>query len=450
MFKNSTFSFYNHLNFKSNDMQAINRKQLFTGSCLALLVTSLSFGIRAGIMGRLGVQFGLDKTELATITATAFWGFPLAVILGGIVVDIIGMKRLLVYAFIFHLAGIVLTIFAGSFSNPFWALFISTLLIGIANGTVEAACNPLVTALFPENKTTKLNHFHLWFPGGIVIGSLLVLAFDDVFGKGDWVWQLEVAMMIIPTLIYGLIFSRQKFPSTERVSSGISSGDMYKSLAKPLFIFMIICMFGTAITELYTTQWVEVLLKNVTENSILILTTTTGIMVIGRAFAGPVVHRLAPQGVLLASSIIAAIGLYLLGNSSGNMIFVGAFIFGIGVCYFWPTMIGFVAENLPSTGAVGINLMGGAGMFAVSLYMMVMGGVYDNLIASKLPAGADIKLYNSPDATAEMRAALSEANKAAGPEVINTTLVIPIILIVAFAGLYFYMRGRKKPLLQAT
>ncbi|HEY2720566.1 MAG TPA: MFS transporter, partial [Chitinophagaceae bacterium] len=76
-------------------MQAVNRKQLFFASCLALLVTSLSFGIRAGILGRLGVQFGLDKSELGTITATAFWGFPLAVIIGGMVVDAIGMKTLL-------------------------------------------------------------------------------------------------------------------------------------------------------------------------------------------------------------------------------------------------------------------------------------------------------------------------------------------------------------------
>src|SRR6266699_3174335 len=133
-------------------MQAINRRQLFIASCLALLVTSLSFGIRAGILARLGTQFVLNKAELGTITATAFWGFPLAVVIGGMIVDIIGMKKLLMLAFVFHVAGIALTIFAGSFSNPFWSLFISTLLIGIANGTVEAACNPLVTALFPNNK----------------------------------------------------------------------------------------------------------------------------------------------------------------------------------------------------------------------------------------------------------------------------------------------------------
>ncbi len=426
-------------------MQAVNKNKLFVASCLALLVTSLSFGIRAGILGRLGVEFGLDKAELGTIAATAFWGFPLAVIIGGMVVDIIGMKRLLVWAFVFHLAGILLTIFAGSFSNPFWSLFISTLLIGIANGTVEAACNPLVTSLYPDNKTTKLNHFHLWFPGGIFIGTLIVYFFD----KAAIGWQVQVSMMIIPTLIYGLLFSREQFPVTERVSSGVSTSEMYRALLTPLFWFMIICMFGTAITELFTGQWIELLLKNVTQNSILILTITTGVMVIGRGLAGPVVHRLSPQGVLLASSILAALGLYMLGNNTGNMIFVGALVFGIGVCYFWPTMLGFVSENLPKTGAVGINLMGGAGMFAVSLYTMVMGGVYDRHIVKQLPSGADLKLYNSPEATVEMKTALAEANKAAGPAIINTTLIIPLILIIAFAGLYIYMRNKKKPVLQS-
>src|SRR4030095_3711887 len=163
--------------------------------------------------------------------------------------------------------------------------------------------------------------------------------------------------------------------------------------ANPLFIFMIICMFGTAITELFTGQWIDLLLRNVSENALLILTVTTGVMVIGRAFAGPVVHKLSPQGVLLGSAILATLGLYMLGHTSGNMLFVGALVFGVGVCYFWPTMLGFVSENLPNTGAVGINLMGGAGMFAVSLYMMFMGGVYDNKILKHLPAGADIKLY---------------------------------------------------------
>jgi MFS family permease len=427
-------------------MKAINRNQLFTAACLSLLVTSLSFGIRAGILNRLGVQFNLNAAELGTIAATAFWGFPLAVIIGGFLVDIIGMKRLLVIAFLLHILGIVLTIFSGGFTS----LFISTLCIGLANGTVEAACNPLVTALFPDNKTTKLNHFHLWFPGGIVIGTLIVYFIDKINLSGVNMWQIEVGLMLIPTLIYGYLFSKLSFPVTERVSAGVSTGEMYRALLNPLFIFMIILMFGTAITELFTGQWIDVLLRNVSDNAILLLTIETGVMVIGRGFAGPIVHRFSPSGVLVISAILSAIGLYMLGHTTGNMLFAGAIIFGMGVCYFWPTMLGFVAENLPKTGAVGLNLMGGAGMFAVSIYMMFMGGYYDRLIAGRLPAGAEMSTYANAAAGSNEANILNEAKKAAGPEIINATLLIPVALTIAFVILNLYMRNRKKPVLQAV
>lgn len=424
----------------------IQKKQLFIASCMALLVTSLSFGIRAGVLGTMGTKFNLDAGQLATIAATAFWGFPLAVIIGGIVVDIIGMKKLLVAAFVFHLVGIILTITA----TGYWSLFISTLCIGIANGTVEAACNPLVATLYPENKTTKLNHFHLWFPGGIVIGTLLVYGLNNLLGDAYWVSQLEIGLMILPTILYGFLFSKLELPVTERVSSGVSSSEMYKALLNPLFVLMIILMFGTSITELFTGQWIDVLLKNVTDNAILLLTIETGVMVLGRAFAGPVVHKFSPTGVLLMSSVFAALGLYMLGHSTGNMLFVGALVFGIGVCYFWPTMLGFVSENLPKTGAVGMNLMGGAGMFAVSVYMIFMGGYYDRLLVDKLPDGANLQAYGATNATPQMLTALSDAKKAAGPEIINVTLIIPIILAVVFTGLFLYMRSIKTTTSLAT
>jgi len=268
----------------------------------------------------------------------------------------------------------------------------------------------------------------------------LLVYFLDKVGIG---WQVQVGLMIIPTLIYGFLFSKLSFPVTERVASGVSTADMYKAVASPLFIVMIILMFGTAITELFTGQWIDVLLKNVSDNAILLLTLETGVMVVGRGFAGPVVHKFSPTGVLLISSILAAVGLYLLGHSSGNMLFVGAIVFGMGVCYFWPTMLGFVSENLPKTGAVGMNLMGGAGMFAVSVYTIFMGGHYNDLIAGKLPAGADMKLYNDAPAGSELANVLNEAKKAAGPEILNTTLLIPLVLIIAFVILLFYMRGKK-------
>jgi MFS family permease len=150
------------------------------------------------------------------------------------------------------------------------------------------------------------------------------------------------------------------------------------------------------------------------------------------------------------SAVFSAIGLYILGHTSGNMLFVGAIVFGIGVCYFWPTMLGFVAENLPKTGAVGLNLMGGAGMFAVSIYMMFMGGYYDRLVAGKLPAGAEMGAYANAAAGSEMATAFNEAKKGAGPEIINVTMIIPIILIVAFIILNVYMRNRNKATLHKT
>jgi MFS family permease len=400
-------------------MENINRTQLFRAACLSLLVTSLSFGIRAGTLNDFGSVFGLDKTQLAAITATAFYGFPIAVVVGGFVVDIIGMKRLLVLAFLFHLAGIILTVFA----TGYWTLYISTLLIGIANGTVEAACNPLVTSLYTDNKTTKLNHFHLWFPGGIVIGSLLVFGINAMHFNWDLrtSLQIKVGLMLIPTLIYGYLFSKLHFPVTERVSSGISTAGMYKALLNPLFIFMFICMFGTAITELFTGQWIDVLLKNVTDNAILLLTLETGVMVLGRGLAKPVLKRFPPQVVLLMSAILASIGIYMLSTVSGPALYAAAIIFGMGVCYFWPTMLGFVNQNMPNTGAIGLNLMGGAGMFAVSLYMIVMGAHYDNILKQ---ANGD--------------------NTIAGREILQTTLVIPLVLIVAFGGLVLYMRAKNK------
>lgn len=400
-------------------MQSINRVQLFRASCLSLLVTSLSFGIRAGTLNDFGSVFNLDKAQLASITATAFYGFPIAVIIGGFIVDIIGMKRLLVMAFIFHLLGILLTVFA----TGFWSLYVSTLLIGIANGTVEAACNPLVTTLYSEEKTTKLSHFHLWFPGGIVIGTLLVFAINAMHINWDLhtAIQVKVGLMLIPTAIYGYLFSKLDFPVTERVASGVSTGEMYRALLNPLFLFMLICMFGTGITELFTGQWIDVLLKKVNDNALLLLTLETGVMVVGRAFARPVLKLFSPQVVLLISTVLAGLGLFLFTVLTTNAIFFAAIIFGMGVCFFWPTMLGFVNTNLPKTGAIGLNLMGGAGMFAVSVYTIFMGTYYDNIVKA---ANGD--------------------NTLAGTKVLQATLVIPIILVVAFGGLVIYMRSKNK------
>jgi MFS family permease len=427
--------------------KTIHPHKLFVASCLALLVTSLSFGIRAGTMNSLMVQFHLDAKQMGLIAGTAFWGFPLAIIIGGMIVDIVGMKRLLLLAFILHLAGIIFTVF----STGFFSLYISTLFIGVANGTVEAACNPLVTSIYPNNKTTKLNHFHFWFPAGIVIGTLVSFGFEKVALN----WQWQVATMLIPTFIYGYMFFKLDFPVTERVSSGYTTKEMYKAVLSPLFIFLFICMLGTAITELFTNQWVGVLLQNVTSSAILVLALVAAVQAAARSVAGPVVHRISPSGLLLFSAIVSTIGIYMLGTTSGGMLFLAAIVFGIGVAYFWPTMLGFVSENIPKSGALGINLLGGAGMFAVSIYMFFMGGYYDSLIAAVLPAGANIDTYRSAAPGTPEAAAYAHAQLVSGPQVIMATNIIPLVLVGAFLFLFFYMRSKKKkaasmPVVEAT
>ncbi len=402
---------------------SINRTKLFNASCMALVVTSMTFAIRAGMVEPLGKQFNLSDTELAQIVGMAFFGFPVATTLGGFLVDALGMKRFMMLAFGAHLLGLLMTIFAGGY----WTLMISTFLVGFANGTVEAVCNPLIASMYPDNKTTMLNKFHVWFPGGIVIGSLLSAAMT---GMGlDWHYQ--VAMILIPTLIYAYLFFGEEFPETERVTSGVSTSDMFAACASPLFIFMMACMFLTANTELTTTQWVGKLLGNVGADPLLILALVTGLMAVGRYFGGPLIHRLNPTGVLLMSAILSVLGIFWLKQATGGAVYAAAIVFALGVCYFWPTMLGYVSESMPKTGALGLSLMGGAGMFGNWAYQtFFIGPKLDQYKAAESAKGVtDTNLIDL----------------AAGQQVLGDIGLLPIILVVAFAGLYFYMK-KEKPL----
>jgi len=203
-------------------------------------------------------------------------------------------------------------------------------------------------------------------------------------------------------------------------------------------------MLGTAVTELFTNQWVGVLLQNVTGSAILVLALVVTVQAFCRSVAAPVVRRTSPAGLLLISAVISTVGLYLLSTLTGGAIFIAAIIFGIGVAYFWPTMLGFVSENIPASGALGINLLGGAGSFAVSIYMFFMGGYYDQLITAALPAGANMDVYRSAASGTPEAAAYMQAQLTAGPQVIRVTNIIPLILIFAFLFLYIYMRSGKK------
>lgn len=420
----------------------INRERLFLASCIALVTTAMTFAIRAALIDPLGVQFGLDNTEIGLVVSTAFWGFTLAMIFGGALADMIGLKNLLVLAFVGHLSGILLTIFAWDF----WSLFISTLLVGIGNGMVEAACNPLVATMYPDQKTKMLNRFHVWFPGGIVIGGLVAFGMDQL----ELNWQWKMASMLIPLAIYGFMFVQEILPQTERKAAGISTQAMYKAAGSPLFIFMVLCMLFTAATELGTNQWIVELLGSVGVPAILLLVFINGIMAIGRGFAGPIVHRLSPPGMLLFSAIFSAIGLYALSQAEGYVAFAAAAVFAIGICYFWPTMLGFVAEYIPKSGALGLSIMGGAGMLSVAFVIPYMGNLYDAQTLAYLAEGADLEALKAAEEGSAAAVELAQAQLAGGRETLKAITLMPIGLIVAFAGLFLYMRNRKPEVLSES
>lgn len=385
-------------------MENINKNRLFLASCLALIVTAMTFAIRVRLETVFGPEgIGLSLEDLGYAFAPAFFGFTIAMIIGGPLVDLLGIKKIVWIAFITHAIGIVLTLTASSMTS----LFIATLFVGIGNGMVEAALNPMIASMYSDSKTKMLNRFHVWFPGGIVIGALVGWLTMDVMGLS---WQVMVCTLFIPLIAYGIMFLGQKIPVTERVQMGVSNKKMFNSVLNPLFLFMVACMFLTAASELGTTQRIESLLKESVSSPLLVLAFINGIMALGRLFAGQVVHKLKPSGMLLYSAIFTFIGLWLLTITSGGMIFVAAAVFAVGVTFFWPTMLGFVAEYLPETGALGLSIMGGAGMFSVSLVLPFMGRLMDGA------SGAG--------------------------EALRTMSILPAILIVAFLGLNMYMKKR--------
>ena len=343
----------------------MNRDRLFLGSCFSLISTSVTFAVIGAIMGPLKGQFALSNEEVGYIGGAALWGFTISIFVLGPLVDVLGMKNLMRLAMLSHFAGAIIMI-AATGNAAFWMLFSGALILAIGNGTVEAVCNPLIATMYPDQKTKKLNQFHVWFPGGILIGGVSCFLLDKA-GITDW--RIKVALIMIPTVVYGLLFMAQKFPATERVQSGLSFGGMvYGALARPLFIILLLCMCITASLELGPGRWVPAVLEAGGLAGILVLAYINGLMAILRFFAGPVVHRLSPTGILVTSAVLAGIGLYWFSFAeSAAMAFASATLFAVGVCYFWPTMLGVVSERVPKSGALGLALMGGTGMLMVGL-----------------------------------------------------------------------------------
>lgn len=353
---------------------SVDRQRLFIGSCVALIATAVAFATVGDILLQLKREFILTNEEVGWIGGAALWGFAVSQLIFAPLCDTLGMRFLLRMAFVAHLLGVVVMIVAGGF----WALFFGALIIALGNGLVEAACNPLVATLYPEDKTVKLNRFHVWFPGGIVLGGLAAYLLSQ-FGVGAW--EVKVGLILIPTVAYAFLMLNKTFPPTENVQAGVSAGEMFKvTFTSPFFLLLLFCMMITASTELGPNRWIPAVLQAGGIPGILVLVWISGLMAVLRYYAGPVVHRLSPTGILFASAILSSIGLLWLSYAETIvMAFISATVFAVGVCYFWPTMLGVANERVPKSGALGLGLLGAMGMAIVGLVTSpVMGDIADD------------------------------------------------------------------------
>ena len=501
----------------------VNR--LFLACFASMFATSFAFIVRALVITDWGNQFGLSEAQKGAIfPGAALFPFAITIVLFSLFIDKIGYGKTMVFAFVGHIVGTGVTMLAATTDDgntAYQFLYFGTFITALANGAVEAVINPVTATLYPRHKTHYLNILHAGWPGGLVLAGILGIF---MVGRVHWVWV--IGLVLIPTVIYGIMLLGQKFPVQERVAAGVSYADMmrefgaagafllayflmmaaltvvsvflpadalnsagwiqtnnwlpfifalviagaffavYKSFGRPMFVFLLLVMILLATTELGTDGWITDLLKPVFgANAGWILVYTSFIMFVMRFFAGPIVHRINPLGLLCVCAAIAVVGLYWIGSAGGNgwMIFLAASLYGVGKSFFWPTTLGVVSEQFPRGGALTLNAMGGMGMIAVGvLGGDVLGTLVDYRVDRRLEQNPAIHaVVAKPEATTKYGmkyhdlnqaalAALPEAQKAEVEalrgDTKQTTLrivaILPAIMFVCYLSLIFYFISR--------
>jgi len=422
----------------------LDRARLFLIGNLSIFMIGLGFAVRANIAPNLQADI-YDHIDLARSAAMlgealgiTFTGFALTLLFGSALVDLIGMKRMLLLSALGYVLGAVLIIMAALLPVDGLAanLVLSGLLLtGLGWGAVEAASNPMIAALYPDEKTSRLNILHAWWPAGIVVGGLLGVLFSYLHIP----WQLNLFILIIPALVMAWLVSRASFPETERVAAGVGYGDMFKELLRqPLFWLFWLCMWGTAAAELAPGQWVNLALSRIVGmQGILLLVYVSALMFVMRHFAGPLAKRLSAVGLLWLSSLLAAVGLYLLSIAeSPAAAFGAATVWGMGVCYMWPTMLATVSERFPKGGALMLGLMGFAGGMAIQFLLPKMGAIFDQ---AKLEAAGSVEVLAGLSG-----AELDEVLRYASVESFQSVAVVPLLLIPVFTVIWLRDRTVKR------
>ncbi len=489
----------------------INR--LFIACIVSLVATSFGFIVRAILLNEWGVLFNLTETQKGAILGAGLFPFALSIILFSLIIDKVGYGRIMVVAWSLHVVSAVITMSATSFVY----LYIGTFLFALANGAVEAVINPATATMFPRNKTHYLNILHAGWPGGLVLGGILAISMSGL--EGENVWRYKIGLFLIPTLIYGLMLLGQKWPVQERVAARVSYLEMVqefgwgsclivaffvakaldevtrnifdfalptlligvltivptliliytvKSFGRPMFIFLLLVMIFLATTELGTDSWIASLmtpvLRALGENAgNWVLVYTSFIMFVLRFFAGPIVHKINPLGLLASCAAIATVGLFWLSYSGSValVVFLAATFYGVGKTYFWPTTLGVVSEQFPKGGALTLNAIAGVGMIAVGVLGSPFLGVLqdksiDDALNSRNPElHAQLVLPKEQKFLLTYQAldkqkveSLNQREKGIVEEVVALTnqgtlarvAILPFIMFFCYLGLILYFR----------
>ena len=422
-----------------------NRRALFWICVLLVFTAELSFSIRTGASGAIKAALldgpaPLHSGEMiAAALGNAFLGFALSLLVISPLLDMIGAKRVVLFSCACFILGPGLILLSPSMKGidaVYAMLTVGMVVCGFAWGAMEGSVNPVTAALYPEDKTHRLNQLHAWWPAGIVAGGLASLL---VFKQLDLGWQAAIALIPIPAVICGAWALTQDFPKTESSAMGVPFKEMLaEPFKRPGFWIFPAIMFLTASAELAPGSWVDVALtQTVGMPGILVLVYVSAIMFVMRHFAGPLERRFSDIGLLWFCTIPAAIGLYLLSvaNTPATAL-VAATLWAFGVCFMWPTMLAASSRRYPRGGSWSIGIVGFAGALAIYFVLPKIGAIYDR--AKLEAAGGDTAfaaLQPGPD--------LSRVLAYAAEQSFQVIAIVPAVLFIVFGAVWLIERRKK-------
>lgn len=359
-----------------NQAAAPNARRLLWAGFMAILAAGVGFSIRAGILGQWADQYGFTMTELGQITGGGLTGFGIIILAGSLIADTVGYGKLMWLAFLTHVISAALTLGAGAafasggkeaaYQCLFWGMF----LFAIGNGICEAVVNPLVATLFPKDKTHYLNILHAGWPGGLIVGGLASY-FMNPDGAKAVGWQIQISLFMVPVVLYGVLVLGQHFPKSEASAAGVSYAEMFSQVFAPLMLLLLLIHALVGYVELGTDSWIGQITGAIMaskQKGLLLFVYTSGLMFALRFFAGPIVEKISPLGLLFVSGILGCVGLQLLGAATSvTLCVIAATVYACGKTFLWPTMLAVVSERFPKGGAITIGAIGGVGMLSAGL-----------------------------------------------------------------------------------